>query len=34
MSILGVLRTGRTPGRGDATYSTWKSEGRQARIRR
>ena len=23
MSILGVLRTGRTPGRGDATYSTW-----------
>lgn len=24
MSILGVLRTGRTPGRGDATYSTWK----------
>jgi len=25
MSILGVVRTpGRTPGRGDATYSTWK----------
>lgn len=24
MSILGVLRTGRTPGRGDALYSTWK----------
>ena len=24
MSILGVLRTGRTPGRGDAAYSTWK----------
>jgi mannonate dehydratase len=24
MSILGVLRTGRTPGRGDASYSTWK----------
>jgi mannonate dehydratase len=24
MSILGVLRIGRTPGRGDATYSTWK----------
>jgi mannonate dehydratase len=24
MSILGVLRTGRTPGRGDAMYSTWK----------
>jgi mannonate dehydratase len=24
MSILGVLRTGRTPGRGDATYSQWK----------
>ena len=24
MSLLGVLRTGRTPGRGDATYSTWK----------
>ena len=23
MSILGVLRSGRTPGRGDATYSTW-----------
>lgn len=23
MSILGVLRTGRTPGRGDASYSTW-----------
>lgn len=23
MSILGVLRTGRVPGRGDATYSTW-----------
>jgi mannonate dehydratase len=28
MSILGVVRTGRTPGRGDAMYSTWKlSEG-------
>ncbi len=24
MSILGVLRTGRTPGRGDAMLSTWK----------
>jgi mannonate dehydratase len=24
MSILGVLRTGRTPGRGDARYSTWR----------
>src|SRR5438445_3967759 len=24
MSILGVLRIGRTPGRGDATYSQWK----------
>ena len=24
MSILGVLRTGGTPGRGDATYSTWR----------
>lgn len=24
MSILGVLRSGRTPGRGDAQYSTWK----------
>lgn len=24
MSILGVLRTGRTPGRGDAMNSTWK----------
>jgi mannonate dehydratase len=24
MSILGVIRTGRTPGRGDALYSTWK----------
>ena len=24
MSILGVLRSGRTPGRGDARYSTWK----------
>ncbi len=24
MSILGVLRTGRTPGRGDASYSTWR----------
>ena len=24
LSILGVLRIGRTPGRGDATYSTWK----------
>ncbi len=24
MSLLGVLRTGRTPGRGDATYSTWR----------
>ncbi len=23
MSLLGVLRTGRTPGRGDATYSAW-----------
>ena len=24
LSILGVLRTDRTPGRGDATYSTWR----------
>src|SRR5450432_2843620 len=24
MSILGVLRSGRSPGRGDATYSTWR----------
>lgn len=24
MSILGVLRTGRIPGRGDASYSVWK----------
>jgi mannonate dehydratase len=24
MSILGVLRIGRSPGRGDATYSTWR----------
>jgi mannonate dehydratase len=24
MSILGVLRTGRAPGRGDATYSQWR----------
>jgi mannonate dehydratase len=24
MSILGVLRTGRSPGRGGATYSTWR----------
>jgi mannonate dehydratase len=24
MSILGVLRTGRSSGRGDATYSTWR----------
>ena len=24
MSILGVLRTGRTPGRGDSSYSQWK----------
>ena len=24
MSILGVLRAGRSPGRGDATYSTWR----------
>jgi mannonate dehydratase len=24
MSVLGVLRTGRTPGRGDASYSTWR----------
>jgi mannonate dehydratase len=24
MSILGVVRSGRTPGRGDAMYSTWK----------
>jgi mannonate dehydratase len=24
MSILGVLRTGRSTGRGDATYSTWR----------
>jgi mannonate dehydratase len=24
MSLLGVLRTGRTPGRGDASYSQWR----------
>src|ERR1700744_1663740 len=24
MSILGVIRTERTPGRGDSTYSTWR----------
>ena len=24
MNLLGVLRTERTPGRGDATYSTWR----------
>jgi mannonate dehydratase len=24
MSILGVVRTGRSPGRGDSTYSTWR----------
>ncbi len=24
MSILGVVRSGRSPGRGDASYSTWK----------
>jgi mannonate dehydratase len=24
LSLLGVLRTGRTPGRGDAMYSTWR----------
>ena len=24
MSLLGVLRTGRTPGRGGSTYSTWR----------
>jgi mannonate dehydratase len=24
MSLLGVLRTGRVPGRGDATYSAWR----------
>jgi mannonate dehydratase len=24
MSILGVVRTGRSPGRGDASYSTWR----------
>src|SRR5664280_199387 len=24
MSLLGVLRTGHMPGRGDATYSTWR----------
>lgn len=27
MSILGVLRTGRTPGRGDASYSKWNLAG-------
>jgi mannonate dehydratase len=26
MSLLGVLRTDRTPGRGDAMYSTWRLE--------
>ena len=34
MSILGVLRTGRTPGRGDATYSTWSLQGGPAARRR
>lgn len=24
LTLLGVLRTGRTPGRGDSTYSTWR----------
>jgi mannonate dehydratase len=24
LNLLGVVRTGRTPGRGDATYSTWR----------
>ena len=24
MSILGVVRSGATPGRGDALYSTWR----------
>jgi mannonate dehydratase len=24
LTLLGVVRTGRTPGRGDATYSTWR----------
>ena len=28
MSLLGVLRTERTPGRGDAMYSTWRLQGR------
>ncbi len=27
MSLLGVLRTENTPGRGDAAYSTWRLEG-------
>jgi D-mannonate dehydratase len=26
MSILGVVRIGRTPGRGESTYSTWNYE--------
>ena len=34
MSILGVLRTGGRRGSGDAMYSTWKPEGREARARR
>jgi mannonate dehydratase len=27
MNLLGVLRSGRTPGRGDASYSTWRLAG-------
>ena len=34
MSILGVLRTGRRPGRGDAMDHVWKLSGRRIRRRR
>ena len=30
MNLLGVLRTGRTPGRGGTTYSTWDLKGAKA----
>src|SRR5271170_6465643 len=32
MSILGVVRTGRTPGRGESTYSTWNYEKAVAQL--
>jgi len=32
MSILGVLRTGRTPGRGGSSYSTWRLKDAQPRT--